>query len=116
MKTLEPIKIMGDKILFKDMSNVQLQAHIRLTAQDSSQVFFLDHAHIRMLERGINDFEVLVCLRSGVIQRPSRRMKKSNEVRASMEHFGSARNLCVVVSLSEEAPDLLVVTAFTRKR
>jgi hypothetical protein len=33
-----------------------------------------------------------------------------------MEHFGSARNLSVVVALDDHDPDLLVVTVITRNR
>jgi hypothetical protein len=33
-----------------------------------------------------------------------------------MEHFGSARNLSVVVGLDEHDPDLLVVTVITQAR
>ena len=107
---------MGDRISFARMSNVQLQAHIRRTAQNSSQVFFLEHAQLRMLERGVNDLQVLECLQQGLIQRPPKIDDHSGEVRARMEHFGSARNLCVVVGLDEDAPDLLVVTVITQTR
>ena len=33
-----------------------------------------------------------------------------------MAHFGSARNLSVVVALDEQDPDLLVVTVITHTR
>ena len=107
---------MGAKISFQQMSNAQLQAHIRCLSQDSDCVFFLDHALLRMKERNVNDIEVLMCLREGVIQRPAKVSKETGEVRAQMEHFGSARNLRVVVALDDQDPDVLVVTVMTRVR
>jgi hypothetical protein len=113
---MKAIKIMGDRISFSRMSNVQLQAHIRRTAQDSSRVFFLEHAQIIMLERGVKDLQVLECLQQGLIQRPTKVDEHSGEVRARMEHYGSARNLSVVVGLDKHDPDLLVVTVITQAR
>jgi hypothetical protein len=107
---------MGDKIAFHQLTNVQLQTHIRRLAQDSSRVFFPDHARLRMIERGVNDMAVLMCLREGLIERPAKLDSKTGELRARMEHFGSARNLSVVVALDDHDPDLLVVTVITRVR
>ena len=106
---------MGDRITFLQMTKVQLQAHIRRLAQDSGRVFFTDHARLRMRERGVNDLQALECLRAGVLQRPPRRFA-SGELRVRMDHFGSARNVSVVVSLDEQDPDVLVVTVMTRTR
>jgi Domain of unknown function (DUF4258) len=107
---------MGDRIALHQMTNVQLQTYIRRLAQDSSRVFFPDHARLRMLERGVSDMAVLMCLREGLIQRPAKLDHKTGELRARMEHFGSARNLSVVVALDDHDPDLLVVTVITRVR
>ena len=60
--------------------------------------------------------EVLTCLRYCVVQRPPKVRGASAEVRVRMEHFGSARNLSVVVSLDDQDPDVLVVTVMTRVR
>ena len=79
-------------------------------------MFFPDHARLRMLERGVNDMSVLVCLREGMIQRPARIDSKTGELRARMEHFGAARNLSVVVALDDHDPGVLVVTVITRVR
>lgn len=110
------IKIMGARISFKRMSNAQLQAHIRLVSLDSSRVFFTTHATDRMRQRSVSDIQVLDCLRSGVIQRPAQTDKESGFIKCRMEHFGSARNLAVVVGLDDEDPDLLIVTVMTRTR
>lgn len=92
------------------MTNSQLQARVRRLAQDSGCVFILDHAQLRMQERRVNDLEVLACLRHGIVQRPAKVNEKTGEVRVRMDHFGSARNLSVVVELSDADPDVLVMT------
>ena len=107
---------MGDKISIIQMTNTQLQSRIRRLAQDSGRVFILDHAQLRMRERGVNDMEVLACLRQGVVQRPVKVDDKAGEVRVRMDHFGSARNLSVVVAMGDQEPDVLVVTVMTRVR
>jgi Domain of unknown function (DUF4258) len=107
---------MGARISVTQMTNTQLQARIRQLAQDSECVFILDHAQLRMQQRGVNDMEVLVCLRQGMVQRPANVDSKNGEVRVRMDHFGSARNLSVVVSLDDLKPDLLVVTVITQVR
>lgn len=107
---------MGDRISFARMSNLRLQAHIRHVAKDSSQVFFTRHAHDRMMQRAVSDIQVLECLRSGLMQRPAQIDQFTGAVKCRMEHFGSARNLAVVVGLEDSNPDLLVVTVMTRTR
>jgi hypothetical protein len=110
------INIMGARISVTQMTNTQLQARIRQLAQDSGCVFILDHAQLRMQQRGVNDMEVLVCLRQGMVQRPAKVDATTGEVRVRMDHFGSARNLSVVVSLDDLEPNLLVVTVITQVR
>lgn len=107
---------MGVRIPVSQMTNAQLQARVRRLAQDSSSVFILEHAQLRMQERGVNDMEVLMCLREGVVQRPAKVDNKTGEVRVRLDHFGSARNLSVVVELSDLDPDVLVITVMMRVR
>lgn len=106
---------MGVRMPLQQLSNVQLQAHIRRVAEHSGRVFFTEHARDRMLERGVNDKQVLECLRAGEVQRPPQRLA-SGELRVRMEHWGSARHLSVVVSLDNDDPDALVITVITPTR
>jgi hypothetical protein len=98
------------------MTNAQLQARVRRLAQDSGCVFILEHAQLRMQERRVNDMEVLMCLREGVVQRPAKVDNKTGTVRVRLDHFGSARNLSVVAELSDLDPDVLVITVMMRVR
>jgi hypothetical protein len=107
---------MGARISFAQMSNVQLQNHIRRVSQYSNRVFFTIHAQERMLQRSVSDIQVLDCLRSGLMQRPAQIDEATHLVKCRMEHFGSARNLAVVVGLDDQDPDLLIVTVMTRTR
>ena len=107
---------MGARISMMKMTNTQLQARIRQLAQDSGCVFILDHAQLRMQQRGVNDMEVLVCLRQGMVQRPAKVDAPTGEARVRMDHVGSARSLSVVVSLDDLKPNLLVVTVITQVR
>ena len=107
---------MGATLSIHGMTNVQLQAHIKRLAQDSSRVVFVDHAYERMLQRTVSDWEVFECLRNGVIQRPPVLDKKTGSLRCRMEHFGTGRNLAVVAALDDEDPDVIVVTVMTKTR
>jgi hypothetical protein len=107
---------MGAKLDFRSLSNRSLQKHIRQTAQDSSRVFFTEHACERMALRSVNDLQVLACLKGGVIERPPQVDAKTGDLKCRMEHFGSSRNLAVVVALDNEDPDILVVTVITQTR
>jgi len=110
------INFMGATLSFHDMTNSQLQAHIRRSAKDSSRVVFVPHAHERMIQRSVSDWEVFECLRSGVIQRPPTLDKKTGSLRCRMEHFGAGRNLAVIAALDDEDLDVIVVTVMTKTR
>ena len=101
---------MGVTRCLRHPSNVPLQRHIRRQAQTSARVIFLIHTLERMAQRSISDREVFECLRHGVIQRPPQWDDKRGALRCRMEHFGSRRNLAVVVALDDATPDLIVVT------
>ncbi len=107
---------MGAKIQFIQMTNGQLQKHIRSISKKSDRVFITDHARIRMLQRKISDYQVLDCLRNGSIQRPSCTDKKTGDIKCRMEHFGSSRNISVVVALTPIDPDVIIITVMYQSR
>ena len=111
----KPTFFMGAKLSFHSMSNLQLQAHIRRTAQDSARVVIASHALARMEQRSVIDWEVYACLKMGIIERPPRRDRLRGTLKCTMEHFGSGRNLAVAVALDDADPDLVVVTVMTRR-
>jgi hypothetical protein len=98
------------------MTNGQLQKHIRSISKKSDRVFITDHARLRMLQRKISDYQVLDCLRNGLIQRPSVIDKKTGDLKCRMEHFGSSKNTSVVVALSPVDPDVIVITVMYQSR
>lgn len=107
---------MGVKLSFLQMSNAQLQRHIRIQSRDSHLVLMTDHALERMQLRLVNDYEVMQCLREGMIQRPPSVDKKTGDLKCRMDHYGTARNLSVVVALDDDRPDVIVVTVIARTR
>ena len=107
---------MGDKIQFNQMSNAQLQKHIRSVSINSVNVFITDHARKRMIQREITDFQVIDCLRNGVMQRPAIQDMKTGDIKCRIEHFGTSKNISVVVALSDQDPDLIIITVMNRSR
>jgi len=93
-------------------STPQLQKHIRNLARDSAKVAIVLHASVRMRERKISRIEVLECLRQGVIRQTPEPDLKKGDLRCRMEHYVAGRDIAAIVSLSDECPDLLVVTVF----
>jgi hypothetical protein len=104
---------MGVKIHFNLMTNVQLQKHIRLLSLNSASVFITEHARKRMHQRKVTDYQIIDCLRNGVMQRPATQDIKTRDIKCRMEHFGTSRNISVVVALSDQEPDLIIITVMT---
>ena len=98
------------------MNNAQLQQHVRSLAQASHRVFISAHAAQRMQERQVSDYQVLECLRLGIIQRPPEIDQQTIGLKCRMDFFGAARNLSVIVALDEDEPDMVVVTVIVQKR
>ena len=114
IKLLQAINFMGAKMDFALMTNVQLQKHIRTLAKNSDCVYFSQHAYDRMAARNVTDAEVFECLRNGLIERPPVRDRKTGDLKCRLEHFGTNRNISVVVALCDEDPDAIVVTVMTK--
>ena len=113
---IEATKFMGAKISIWSMTNVQLQKHIRTLAKNSDLIFLSPHAQVRMAMRGVSDFQVVECLRNGLIERPPVRDRKTGDLKCRMEHFGTNRNISVIVALDDNDPDAIVVTVMTKAK
>jgi Domain of unknown function (DUF4258) len=93
------------------LSNSQLQTLIRTVSRDSSRVAFTDHALLRMKKRQITRDMALEVLRKGLlIREPEPNLAKGN-IECRMEKFMTGRDIGIVVALSDDDPDLLVITA-----
>ena len=102
---------MGYQTLEKK-SQAQLARHIRFVAKSSAAVFFSDHANVQMRKRKVSSVEVLECLREGTIRRVPEPNIKMGNLECRMERYVAGRELAVIVALSDEDPDVLVVTVF----
>ena len=71
-----------------------------------------------MHERQVSDYQVLKCLRLGIIHRPPEIDRQTEDLKCRVEYFGTARNLSVIVALDEAEPDIVVVmvTVIVQKR
>lgn len=91
----------------------QLAGHIRALAQDSGAVLLTQHASTQMRKRKVSSAEVLECLRLGTLRRVPEPNPGKGSLECRMERYVAGRELAVVVALSDEDPDLLVVTVFS---
>jgi hypothetical protein len=93
------------------LSRTQLEALIHDRAANGAQVVFTRHAQLRMKERRIVHGEVLEVLRRGRIDRPPEPNAAKGALECRMQRFVAGRELGVVAALSDEMPDVVVVTA-----
>lgn len=90
----------------------QLQKHVRTVAKNTAAIIILPHAKSRMKTRKVNVQEVFEVLREGCIhQRPEPNLAKGS-LECRMERYIAGRDCAVVVALSDENPNLLVVTVW----
>ena len=93
------------------LSKVQLQAHIRAVAVESHRVFFTLHALKRMKGRHLSREVVMNVLRLGRLYRAPEFNRAKGSLECRMEHFTVGMDIAVVVAVSDDDPDLLVITA-----
>lgn len=93
------------------LSRAQLQAHIRAVAAESDRVFFTNHALARMRERHLMREVVLAVLRRGRLYRPPEYNTAKGSLECRMEHFAVGMDIAAVVAISDDDPDLVVITA-----
>jgi hypothetical protein len=93
------------------LSKTQLQAHIRAVAADSRRVLFTEHALVRMRKRHLSREVVLAVLTRGrLIRSPEWNSNKGN-LECRMEYYAVGMDIAAIVAVSDDDPDLLVITA-----
>jgi hypothetical protein len=108
---LEAIIFMGYAKLSL-MSETQLARHIRSLAKESLRVLFTKHMKARMKQRKVGSPEVFECIRNGTLRRPPEASSDGCNLECRMERYVAGRNLAVLVALSDENPDIILVTVF----
>lgn len=88
----------------------QLERHVRSVAKKSSSVFVTKHAAAQMRKRRVPSSIMFEVLRKGVIQREPEPNPIKGNLECRMEHYCAGKNFGVVVALSDDNPDLVVVT------
>ncbi len=90
----------------------QLERFIRSTATDSNKVGFSDHANKQMRKRKISVDTVFEVLRKGkILLQPEPNMAFGN-LECRMEFYVSGEERKVVVAISDDDENAIVVTAF----
>lgn len=94
----------------------ELERHIRSVAVDSGRVVFRTHAKLRQIERTIPRASVLEVLRKGTLTRQPERNVRYGTLECRMERYVAGRNLAVIAAVSDEDPNVVVVTVMTTRR
>ncbi len=93
-------------------SKAQLEKFIRQVAKtDTTRIVFTPHAQKRMRERNITMDMALDCLRKGIIQREPEPNTRHGTLECLMERYTAGYNIGLIVALSGDNPDLIIVTA-----
>ena len=93
------------------LSQQQLEALIRAESKDSSKISFTLHVQKQMASRRITHACVLSTLQNGRIRRKPEPNTMRGSIECRMEHFCTGHNIAVVVAISDDDPDLVLVTA-----
>jgi predicted nucleic acid-binding Zn ribbon protein len=100
---------------FEKKSLPQLAKHIRAVSKNTALVFITVHAKTRMTQRRVSDQEIYACLQMGSISRPPEPNEAMGTLECRMERYIAGRNLAVVAAISDEEPDVIVITVFDLK-
>lgn len=92
------------------LSKAQVERLIRTIAGDGSRVFITVHAQQRMRQRRVPREVVLEVLRMGRLVRVPEFNPRRGSLECRMERYCTGRQLAVVVAISDDDPDLLVIT------
>lgn len=92
------------------LSRTQVERLIRSIAADGSRVFFTRHATLRMRQRLITREIAVEVLRVGRLTRTPEPNPRRGSLECRMERYCTGRQLAVVAAISDDNPDLLVIT------
>lgn len=92
-------------------STPQLQAHIRKESLQTEKVIFLTHVTVQMNKRKITKDMVFEALRRGCIRLSPELDTFTGDIKCRMEHYVAGHNVKIVVAISDENPNLFLVTA-----
>lgn len=98
--------------VFGRKSIPQLEKHIRFVARQTASIVILPHAKSRMRTRKVTVHEVYEVLRQGCIHRPPEPNPAKGSLECRMARYVAGRDCTVVVALSDENPNLLIVTVW----
>ena len=88
----------------------QLQKHIRNESKDTGKIVFTHHALTQMKKRHITQAMALETLRSGKIYLTPE-ADFGGDLKCRMEYLVTGINIKVVVALSDDNPNLVLITA-----
>ena len=92
------------------LSKTQVERLIRTIAADRSRVFITMHAAARMRQRHVSREIVHEVLQKGRLVRAPEPNLRRGSLECRMERYCTGRQLGVVVAISDDEPDLLVIT------
>lgn len=93
------------------LSRQQLETLIRTESLDSSNLFFTRHVQSQMRARNITNACVLSTLQNGRIKKTPEPNLMKGSIECRMEHFCTGHHVAVIVAVSDDFPDLMLVTA-----
>ncbi|RIZ68665.1 MAG: DUF4258 domain-containing protein [Methylococcales bacterium] len=105
---------MSKKIISFDLSISMASKIIKDLAQDSSNIFLIDHAKNSMKKRHITLIQIIQCLVNGSITEGPYRDIGSGNWRVRMQHFSSGQCIRVVAELmtNDNNEKIIVITTF----
>ena len=92
------------------LSKTQVERLIRSMAANRSRVFITTHAAVRMRQRHVTREIVHEVLEKGRLVRIPELNLGRGSLECRMERYCSGRQLGVVVAISDDEPDLLIIT------
>ncbi len=98
-------------LLMHKWSKSQFEKYIRSAAKDGSRIFVTLHAQKQMRLRGIQQLAMETTLRSGNMLRECEPNIAKGTFECRMEKYIAGKDIGVIVAVSEDDPNLIIVTA-----